>query len=64
MKTINRFAAVVTPAQPFMAWSESVLDKEANLCDKNDFRTIFLLKERDEIEKALQSAYPAIFEVM
>jgi len=64
MKTVNRMAAIVTPLGPFMAWSESVLGEEANECGPDDFRTVFLLPERNDINKSLQAVYPGIFDEM
>ncbi len=57
-------AAIVTPKCPFFAWSESILDKEANECGPDEFRTVFLLPEKDNIDQAVRSAYRVIFEEM
>jgi hypothetical protein len=55
MQTVNRMAAIVTPKGPFMVWSESVLGEEANECGPEDFRTVFLLPERNDINRSLQA---------
>ena len=64
MQTVNRMAAIVTPASPFLEWSESVLGEEARACGPEDFRTVFLLPERNDIDRALQSVYSDIFSEM
>jgi hypothetical protein len=64
MQTVNRMAAIVTPAAPFFAWSESVLGEEANKCGSEDFRAVFLLPERNDPDKGLQSVYADIFAEM
>lgn len=64
MKTVNRMAAIITPKEPFFVWSESVLGEEANECGPEDFRTVFLLPERNDINRSLQAVYPAIFKEM
>jgi len=64
MQTVNRMAAIVTPLAPFMDWSESVLGEEANECGPEEFRTVFLLPERNDINRSLQAVYPVIFEKM
>jgi hypothetical protein len=64
METINRMAAVVTPLKPFFDWSESVLGKEANDCDPEAFRTVFLIPERTDIGKSLRAVYDEILEQM
>ena len=57
-------AAIVTPLAPFFDWSESVLGEESNECGPEDFRTVFLLPERNNIDRALQSVYADIFAEM
>lgn len=64
MKTINRMAAIVTPKEPFLDWSESVLGEEANDCGPELFRSVFLLPERNDINRSLQAVYFKIFEQM
>ena len=64
MQTVNRMAAIVTPKGPFMVWSESVLGEEANECGPEDFRTVFLMPERNDINRSLQAVYPDIFSEM
>jgi len=64
MQTVNRMAAIVTPSAPFFEWSESVLGEESKECGQEDFRTVFLLPERTNIDNALQSVYGDIFAEM
>lgn len=64
MDTINRMAAVVTPKQPFLDWSESVLGEEANECDREVLRTVFLIPEKTDIRKSFRSVYVDILEKM
>ncbi len=64
MQTVNRMAAIVTPKAPFMDWLESVLGEEANECSPEVFRSIFLLPERNDINRALQAVYAEIFNEM
>ncbi|MFN3326344.1 MAG: hypothetical protein ACK5AZ_22840 [Bryobacteraceae bacterium] len=56
MKTINRSALVVRPAQPFLNWLQQVDPTSAHLT-LHDLRlepTIYLLPEWDTEEEALQ----------
>jgi hypothetical protein len=64
MQTINRMAAIVTPSAPFFEWSESVLGEESKECGPEDFRTVFLLPERNNIDNSLQTVYGDIFSEM
>lgn len=64
MQTVNRMAAIVTPTAPFFEWSESVLGKDANRCGPEEFRTVFLLPERNDADQALKSVYADIFAEM
>jgi hypothetical protein len=64
METINRMAAVVTPLQPFLDWSESVLGEEAKECGPEEFRTVFLIPERTDIRKSLRAVYEQIRDEM
>jgi len=64
MQTVNRMAAIITPKELFFAWSESVLGEEANECGPDDFRTVFLLPERTDINRSLQAVYREIFDEM
>jgi hypothetical protein len=64
MQTVNRMAAIVTPIAPFFEWSESVLGEGSNECGPEEFRTVFLLPERDDADQALKSVYADIFAEM
>jgi hypothetical protein len=64
MQTIHRIAAIVTTTAPFFEWSESVLGKTANRCGPVEFRTVFLLPERNDADQALTSVYADIFAEM
>jgi len=64
MPTVNRMAAVVTPKGPFFEWSESVLGEEANQCGPDEFRTVFLIPEHDDINRALRTVFADIFDTM
>jgi len=64
MQTVNRMAAIVTPKGPFLEWSESVLGEEANQCGPEVFRTAFLIPERRNVDRALQTVFAGIFDEM
>jgi hypothetical protein len=65
MKTTKRMAAIVTPKAPFFAWAALFLDERPPDCTREeDFRTVFLLPDRDDIEQALESVYADIFAEM
>ena len=64
MQTVNRMAAVVTPKRPYFEWSHSVLGEETNQCGPDEFRTVFLIPERDDSEQALRAVFADIFDEM
>ena len=64
MQTVNRMAAVVTPQEPFFEWSHSVLGEDSNQCGPDEFRTEYLVPERDEIDRSLRTVFGDIFDEM
>jgi hypothetical protein len=64
METVNRIAAVVTPKGPFFDWSKSVLGEEAIKYGPGEFRTVFLIAEQDDIDRALRVVFAGIFDEM
>ncbi len=52
MKTQGRMAVIVAPKAPFYAWPLLFLEKEPPNCNREDFRTVFLLPERERCRRS------------
>ena len=64
MQTVNRMAAIVTPKGQFFEWSKSVLGAESNKCEPDGSCTVFLIPERNDIDRTLREVFSDIFEEM
>lgn len=64
MQTVNRMAAIVVPKEPYFEWSRSVLGDDSDNCGPEVFRSVFLIPEHNDSERALRGSFALIFEEM